>query len=79
MTNVKNHEPHGDVLCQVSCRCPINHSKHELSSKGHTGQLQQGLDSVIKKVANIISYHFKLGKARYFVFKSCLLLDETEK
>lgn len=28
---------------------------------------------------NIISYQFKLGKVRYFVFKSCLLFDGIEK
>lgn len=37
------------------------------------------LGSVGKRVANIISYQFKLGKVRYSVLKSHLLFDGIEK
>lgn len=75
--NVKNHDPTGGVLCQAGTQ--QIRAKWELSFKGHIGQLQQGLSSIGKRVANIISYQFKLGKVGYFVFKFCLLLSATEK
>lgn len=55
-------------------KMPKNHSRKETA--GHIGQLQQGLGSVGKMVASVISYQFKLEKVRYFVF---ILLDGIEK